>query len=78
MSMNQFAALKHRQQILRRQCTAALRAMNYELALTYQMEMDDLQRELDALDPHLRLMIRQHKDYYREKAARLHGLEAGP
>ena len=76
--MNQFAALKHRQQTLRHQCTAALRAMNYELALRCQMEIDDLQRELNALDPHVRLMIRQHQDYYREKAARLHGLEAGP
>jgi len=52
--MNEFAALKHRQQILRCQCIAALRAMNYELALRCQTEIDDLQRQLDALDPHLR------------------------
>jgi hypothetical protein len=64
--MNQFAALKHRLQTLRPQFAAALRAMDYELALTCQVEIDNLQRELDALDPHVRLMMRQHKDYYRE------------
>jgi hypothetical protein len=64
--MNQFAGLKHRLQILRPQFAAALQAMDYELALTCQVEIDNLQRELDSLSPHVRLMMRQRKDYYRE------------
>lgn len=61
--MNQFTTLRHRLQIFRSQFTAALRAMDYERALTCQVQIDELQRELDTLDPHRRLMARQHRDY---------------
>jgi hypothetical protein len=60
------SAFKHRLQILRPQYIAALHAMEYEQALICQMEIDDLQRELDALRPpsdHVRLMDRQRYDY---------------
>jgi hypothetical protein len=67
--MNQFADRRDRLRAWRRSFAAALDAMDYKLALACQMEIDKLERELDALEPHVRLMIRQHRDYYREKAA---------
>lgn len=61
--MKRTAAIRQRLQSLRSRYVAALEAMDYRLALTYQIEIDTLQGELDARRQHHRLMARQHKDY---------------
>jgi hypothetical protein len=60
-------ALEHQLQMLRPKLTAALQAMDYELALTCQIKIDDLQAELNAHQPHkdhIRLMTKERGDYY--------------
>jgi transposase len=71
--MNQFAALKHRQQRFRRMFATALRAADYKRALACQKEIDRLEGILNALARHVRLIERQHEDYYRNKAVRTSG-----
>jgi len=60
------AALSYRLRFNRRRLADALQAMDYELALARQVEIDHLQDEIGALqgqNSHVGLILREHGEY---------------
>lgn len=61
------AALENHLKVICPQLAHALQAMDYEMALAFQMEIDHIQAELNShrhRKNHARLMGRQRYDYY--------------
>jgi hypothetical protein len=78
------AALENHLKVIRPKFVHALQAMDYELALAFQKEIDLTQAELNSHrhhKSHARLMGRQRYDYYvldSKEAAVLDSKEAAP